>query len=73
MTLRMDLAALSTRASFLWGPNGAWGSEDHPLDPNGDNYIGGVSESTVSDSLWRVQAKIPWDFLPPNVIRIQVK
>ena len=48
-------------------------TEDHPLDPNGDNYIGGVSESTVSDSLWRVQAKIPWDFLPPDVIRIQVK
>ena len=73
MTLRMDLAASSSNASFLWGPNGAWGYEDHPLDPNEDDFIGGAVESTVSDSLWRVQAKIPWDFLPPDVIRIQVK
>ena len=73
MTLCVDLAVSTAEVTLQWGPNGAWGSEDHPLDPNGDNYIGGVSEYTVSDSLWRVQAEIPWDFLPPNVIRIQVK
>jgi len=72
MTLRMDLAASSSNASFLWGPNGAWGYEDHPLDPNEDDFIGGAVESTVSDSLWHAQVKIPWDFLPPNVMRIQV-
>ena len=72
MTLRMDLAASSSNASFLWGPNGAWGYEDHPLDPNEDDFIGGAVESTVFDSLWHAQVKIPWDFLPPNVMRIQV-
>ena len=72
MTLRVDLDASTAKASFLWGPNGAWGSESHSLDPKRDNYIGGGFESNFSTNIWEAQVRFPWDFLPPTVMRIQV-
>jgi len=71
MTLRVDLDASTAKASFLWGPNGTWGSEAHSLDPKRDNYIGGGFESNFSTNIWEAQVRFPWDFLPPTVMRIQ--
>jgi len=71
MTLRIDLEASTAKASFLWGPNGTWGSEAHSLDPKRDNYIGGGFESNFSTNIWEAQVRFPWDFLPPAVMRIQ--
>lgn len=71
MTLRVDLEASTAKASFLWGPNGTWGSEAHSLDPKRDNYIGGGFESNFSTNIWEAQVRFPWDFLPPTVMRIQ--
>ena len=75
MILRLDLTTNVNlaRATFLWGPDGSWGSEQHSFNSSDETYLGGAYSSNITNNMWSGELYLPWDFLPHNLTNIQVK
>merc|ERR1719153_947530 len=73
MILRLDLTTdvNLARATFLWGPDGSWGSEQHSFNSSVETYLGGAYLSNITNNMWSGELYLPWDFLPPNMTNIQ--